>query len=161
MPACPDRRGVSPISIAAWALVLLCGGCGPSVPDGAKDVSSPPTTSAGSIDGTHIPVSSPIGGVTAPASTLEEGEGRAVETEQAKDHRSPLDSLIPQTITNDLSSPDARVRYRALDHWEDKDSKAPLDPVFEAMEDEDEAVREKATTIVEQRWAEEQEKEEG
>jgi HEAT repeat protein len=87
--------------------------------------------------------------------------GKSAGTEQAEDPRSLLDSSIPQNITNDLTSPDARVRYRALDHWEDKGSKAPLDPVFEAMEDEDEDVREKATTIVEQRWAEEQEMEDG
>ncbi len=100
--------------------------------------------------------------MAAPASMLEEGEGsRAAGADQAEDPRSPPDSSIPQTITNDLNSPDARVRYRALDHWQDKDSKAPLDPVFEAMEDGDEGVREKATTIVEQRWAEEQEKERG
>jgi hypothetical protein len=99
--------------------------------------------------------------VATPTNTPEKGTGKAVTTEQAEDRRLPSDSSIPQTITNDLTSPDARVRYRALDHWEDKDSTAPLDPVFEAMEDEDEDVREKATTIVEQRWAEEQEMEDG
>jgi hypothetical protein len=144
----------SPISIAAWALVLLCGGCGP---DGGTGVSSPSTAGTGHIDKTNIPVSSSIGGVTTPARML----GKSAGTEQAEDPRSLLDSSIPQNITNDLTSPDARVRYRALDHWEDKGSKAPLDPVFEAMEDEDEDVREKATTIVEQRWAEEQEMEDG
>jgi hypothetical protein len=68
---------------------------------------------------------------------------------------------IPDSIAKDIGSPDARTRYRALDHWEAKDSKAPLDPVFEAMEDEDEAVRAKATAIVEQSWAAEQEREKG
>jgi HEAT repeat protein len=66
---------------------------------------------------------------------------------------------MPQTITNDLSSPDARVRYRALEHWEETDSTAPLDLVFEAMEDEDPAVRAKATAIVEKQWEAEQEQE--
>ncbi len=37
----------------------------------------------------------------------------------------------------------------------------PLDPVFEAMEDDDPAVRAKATAIVEQYWAREQEREKG
>jgi HEAT repeat protein len=64
-------------------------------------------------------------------------------------------------VANDLDSLDARVRYRALDHWEAKDSKASLDPIFEAMEDDDPAVRAKATAIVEQRWAAEQERERG
>lgn len=64
---------------------------------------------------------------------------------------------VPESIAKDLDSSDARARYRALDHWEAKDSKAPLDPVFEAMEDEDPAVRAKATAIVEKHWAAEQE----
>jgi hypothetical protein len=139
----------SPISIATWALVLLCGGCGP---DGGTGISSPSTAGTGHIDKPHIPVSSPTGGVTTPASMPE----KKARTEQAEDPRSPSNSSIPQTITNDLNSPDARVRYRALDHWEAKDSKAPLDPVFEAMEDEDPAVRAKATAIVEQYWEAEQ-----
>lgn len=66
---------------------------------------------------------------------------------------------LPESIAKDLDSPDARDRFRALNHWEAKDSKASLDPVFEAMEDEDEAVRAKATAIVEQRWAAEHERE--
>lgn len=66
---------------------------------------------------------------------------------------------LPASIAKDLDSPDARDRFRALNHWEAKDSKAPLDPVFEAMEDEDEAVRAKATAIVEQRWAAEHDRE--
>ena len=54
---------------------------------------------------------------------------------------------IPEVIAKDLGSPDARTRYRVLDHWERNDNKAPLDPVIESMEDEDEAVRAKATAI--------------
>ncbi len=66
---------------------------------------------------------------------------------------------IPTEVAKGLDSPDARARYRALDYWETKGNQAPLDPVFEAMEDEDPAVRAKATTIVEERWKEEQKKE--
>jgi len=66
---------------------------------------------------------------------------------------------LPEAVAKDLSSADARDRYRALDYWEAKDSKAPLDPVFEAMEDEDEGVRQKATAIVEQFWKAQQEQE--
>ena len=61
---------------------------------------------------------------------------------------------LPESIAKDLASPDARERFRALSHWQEKgETKTSLDPVFEAMEDEDEAVRAKATAIVEQRWA--------
>jgi hypothetical protein len=66
---------------------------------------------------------------------------------------------IPKSIAKDLDSPDARFRIKALNHWDTKGTKAPLDPVFEALEDENEAVRAKATAIIEQRWAAEQEKE--
>jgi hypothetical protein len=76
---------------------------------------------------------------------------------QSGDH-TPASS-IPPSVEKDLQSPEARDRYRALDYWETKDSKAPLDAVFEAMEDEDEAVRDKATAIVEQHWAAAEEKE--
>ena len=69
----------------------------------------------------------------------------------------PSEPSIPQSIAKDLSSPDARDRYRALDHWEAKNSKVPLDPVFEAMEDEDPAVRARAAAIVEQYFMKQQE----
>lgn len=65
---------------------------------------------------------------------------------------------IPEKVLTDLGAADPRTRYRALEHWEVKDNNVSLDPVFEAMEDEDEAVRAKAAEIVEQRWAEKQEK---
>ena len=68
---------------------------------------------------------------------------------------------VPDLVLKDLGSADPRDRYRALEHWNVKGGTVPLDPVFEAMEDEDEDVHEKATAIVEQRWAEEQEKDQG
>jgi hypothetical protein len=145
-----------PISIAAWALALLCGGCGP---DGGTGVLPPSTAGPDPIDKTHILASPPIVGASLPASTLQKGEGREAGPGQVNDPRSPPESSISQTITNDLNSPDARVRYRALDHWEETDSTPPLDLVFEAMEDEDPAVRAKATAIVEKQWEAEQEQE--
>lgn len=66
---------------------------------------------------------------------------------------------IPESIAKDLDSPDVRDRLRALEHWEKKGNKAPLDSVFEALEDEDEAIRAKATAIIEQQWAIERERE--
>jgi len=66
---------------------------------------------------------------------------------------------IPPAIAKDLDSPDALIRFRALNHWDKQDTKAPLDPVFEALEDEDEAVRAKATALIERQWAIERERE--
>jgi hypothetical protein len=68
---------------------------------------------------------------------------------------------IPDSIAKGLDSPDARERLRALNHWEEKGIKAPLDPLFEALEDEDDAVRAKATAIIEQQWTIERERERG
>jgi len=70
-------------------------------------------------------------------------------------------SNVPEAIAKDLSSPDARVRYRALEYWETKGAQASLDPVFEALDDEDPAIRAKASIIVEQHWTMEQERERG
>lgn len=64
---------------------------------------------------------------------------------------------VPDVVEKQLGSIDPRDRYRALEHWDVKGGNAPLEPVFEAMEDEDENVREKATAIAEQRWAEKHE----
>lgn len=55
---------------------------------------------------------------------------------------------IPKNVAKDLGSSDARDRYRALEYWEEKDSKAPMDPVFNALDDEDPAVRDKAAAII-------------
>lgn len=57
---------------------------------------------------------------------------------------------IPETVARSLGSPDARERYRALDYWETQGAQAPLDAVFEALDDDDAAIRAKAASIVEQ-----------
>ena len=76
-----------------------------------------------------------------------------------EDDLSPI-ANIPEVIAKDLASPDARDRYRALDYWDTPQRvDAPIDLVFEAMEDEDPAVRAKATAIVDHYWEEEQERE--
>jgi HEAT repeat protein len=68
----------------------------------------------------------------------------------------PIIPGIPDPIAKDLDSSDARVRLQALNHWAAPQTTAPLDPLYEALEDEDETVRAKATEIVERRWAAEQ-----
>jgi hypothetical protein len=56
-----------------------------------------------------------------------------------------------------LASPDVRVRLWALDHWEQHPPTKSLDPLIEALDDEDEDVQEKASAIIERYWAVEQE----
>jgi HEAT repeat protein len=44
-----------------------------------------------------------------------------------------------------------------LDYWATQGTKAPLDPLLDALEDEDEDVRTKAAKIAEQLWGIKQE----
>lgn len=73
----------------------------------------------------------------------------------------PETQTIPETIVKDLDSPNPSLRNRALDYWETNETPSTFDPVFDAMEDEDPAVRAKATAIIEQHWAAEEQREKG
>jgi hypothetical protein len=79
--------------------------------------------------------------------------------ETTEERNAVMSPDIPEAIAEDLGSPDARIRYRALDYWETQQDQPPLTPVFEAMEDEDPAVRAKAATIVERHMDLEKEQE--
>jgi len=65
--------------------------------------------------------------------------------------------VIPDSIANALGSPHANVRLQALDYWATQGTTAPLDPLLEALEDEDKNVRTKAAKIAEQHWGIKQE----
>lgn len=69
--------------------------------------------------------------------------------EQTEERHASISPDIPDAIAKDLGSPDPHIRSRALEYWETQLDQPPLTPVFEAMEDEDPAVRAKAGTIVE------------
>jgi hypothetical protein len=133
--------------IPAIVLVMAGGGCGSSVPDESASLRSPPMVNASHAEKASTPQSLSMG---------ERKVNGITTVDQSGDH-TPA-SFIPPSVEKDLQSLEARDRYRALDYWEAKDSKAPLDPVFEAIEDDDPAVRAKATAIVEQYWAAEQER---
>ncbi|CUS32683.1 hypothetical protein COMA2_110038 [Candidatus Nitrospira nitrificans] len=147
------------MSIGACALLLAFGGCGSSVSDQDVRARSLPRGSTVEAGIAQIHESQPMGSTTMQERKLEKVLSRAGVSEQEESPTQSLNSSIPSSVEKDLSSSNARDRYRALDHWESKDSKAPLDPVFDAMEDDDPAVRAKATAIVEQYWAAEQERE--
>ena len=65
----------------------------------------------------------------------------------------PLTPEIPDPVAKDLDSPYASLRLSALKYWEANGSTAPLDLVFEALNDENEAVQTKAMEIIERRLA--------
>ena len=156
---------------AAGACVLVSGliSCGPPASDPPPGLSSHVTTGGTSpASATHGPgARAQWVGQTSDAGAIADKRSlplpdqppiTAGTTDGGDSSQAPN---IPESIAKDMGSPDARTRYRALDYWEAQDSKAPLDPVFKAMEDEDPAVRARATAIVEQYWAAEQERGKG
>lgn len=142
--------------LAAACLALSLAACGAPVSEKAPGQS--PSASKRETDGA---------GVSAGAAQRgsDQQDRKAVSSAQPATDADERDNRsipgVPDSVANDLGSADARDRYRALEHWDVKGSTVPLDAVFEAMEDEDETVRAKATAIVEQRWAAEQEQDQG
>lgn len=142
--------------LVAGCLLLSLAACGAPVSE--KAPGQAPSVSKGAV----------VGGAAATGAVQrgsEQNDRKAVgpglsdsDTEERDNRTIPG---VPEMVMRDLGSADPRERYRALEHWNIKGGNAPLDPVFEALEDEDEDVRDKATAIVEQRWAEQQEKEQG
>jgi len=145
--------------VPAIVLVMLCGGCGSSVPDESGSLQSRPMVNTSQTEKAGTSHSLPVGEPTIVEKKIEGSVTGSAPVDQFRNPSSASSSSIPLSVAKDLLSPEARDRYRALDHWETQHSKAPLDPVFEAMEDDDPAVRAKATAIVEQYWAAEQERE--
>lgn len=122
---------------------------------GGKTLTS--TTPLGSEAGVALGKGTVPGGDTA-----RQGDKLPLKSDSPSDVEAGRDKLpipgIPNAIAKGLDSPDVLDRLQALDHWEKKGSKPPLDPVFEALEDENEAVRAKATAIIEQQWVSERER---
>jgi hypothetical protein len=156
---------------AACALVSILIGCGSSTSDPAPGLDSRAAVTPGPDVGAQgAGQASNAGASLRGGSAEKDGSGQhyrlaSDQPEQSAgkpDGGAPSPALnIPETIAKDLGSPNPSTRYRALDYWQTKETQAPLDPVFEAIEDEDPAVRTKATAIIEQYWAAEQERERG
>lgn len=144
--------------MAAIVLAMMCSGCGSSVPDeGASRQSSATTRIDHGAKSSALPAWSGDS-LTEHGKKLVGKTDQSALVSQSHDLNPPSVSSIPHAVSHDLASPDARTRLRALEYWEHNDGNVPLDAVFEAIEDEDEAVRARATTIIEHRWDNEQEK---
>lgn len=150
---------ISVISLAGFP------GCGPASPDNAPNIGPPE-----SVGGAHLSKQGSSPGPASGTRAFSRGDstslgdrpqtqpvGTATSKTEGRDQSPvPLISVIPDSVAKDLASPYADVRLRTLDHWDANKTTAPLDPVFDALEDENEAVRSKATQIIEQRFAAEQ-----
>ena len=171
---CPSRSYIALL----LSLMLLTGlaGCGQTSSDSAPSLGSRASTNGsaardpGQGEKTFSPpISSanqagiPLGKGTAPArENIGQEDKLVLKPESAPNVETDgLDNLsvagIPDSIAKDLDSPDALVRLQAINHWEAQGTKAPLDPLFAALDDEDGRVRVKATEIIERYYAIEQE----
>jgi hypothetical protein len=59
---------------------------------------------------------------------------------------------LPTWIAQALDAPEVSVRLGALDTWAQQGAQAPMDPLIVALDDENDAVREKAMMIIERQW---------
>ena len=157
LSASPDRaadlRPSRPSLPLFLSMMLLTGltGCGPASSDNAPSVGPRASVS-------ESPPASPAQEdkqISKPAGTP------AADTPNSKTDRpnrlpTPLTPEMLDSVAKDLDSPYASIRLSALKHWEANGTTAPLDLVFDALQDENEAVREKATEIITQRFAAEQ-----
>ncbi len=172
----PSRRYLAML----LSLMLLAGlaGCGPASPDNAPSLESRASVSGTPLpkqgpslrNDPFTPAASPLplASVNGTSSALGTGtvpggdnigQGDKLLSKPAgapnveTDGRDKLPvPVIPDSIAKGLSSSDASERLQAMNHWEAQGTKAPLDPLFVAMDDEDEGVRRKATEIIERYW---------
>jgi len=142
-----------------FSLIMLLGGCGPSGPDNESNPGLRSSKSTTATQDTRYRQSAPTLLLSALAGNhTERGQTSTIassDTSEKEDARDRPVPSVPASIMTSLDSADPQVRHRALEYWETNGTNASLDPVFEALEDEDESVREKAEAIVERRWREE------
>lgn len=137
-----------------WLLGLMLlaglGACGPASTD------KPPRLEPGASLGG--PSQAPSVSQHAPAPRTDPVTPAASLSPYGHIQAQPTETLVgPDWMSAALASPDVRVRLWALDHWEQHAPTGLIDPLIEALDDEDEDVQEKASAIIERYWAVEQE----
>ena len=149
----------SVMRMPAIVFVLVCGGCGAPASEETAGSQPSPTAGVRQTDRTQVLDVLPATDTAARENRID-GETNGIgAANQFADREASSEFSIPRSILTDLASAEAGIRLRALDHWDTKDTKAPLNAVFEAMEDEDEGVRAEAAAIVEQYWVAGEERE--
>ena len=136
-------------------------GCGPAVSDQSSNPESHASLATAS-DSQPVSQQSPSrpNGLFTPATS---GASPAANPPPVAPLETPAPMpehlVMPIWIAQALDAPEASVRIQALDLWAQQGAQAPLDPLVVALDDEDDDVRTKAMTIIEQHWAIEQEAE--
>jgi len=107
-----------PTSTDSQLVLMMAGGwCGSSASDESARLQSLPKAS--------VSHSLLVGDPTIHEKKIEGNVNGTVSVNQSGATPASISS-IPLSVTNDRYSPEVRDRYRALDYWEAKDSKAPL-----------------------------------
>lgn len=144
----------------AWFLCMMVlaslSGCGPGVSDHTSNpearaslgLSSEPKRVSQNTPATSlVPFAMAVASNDAPASAVRE------------EATLPEYLALPTWIAQALDAPEVSVRLGALDTWAQQGAQAPMDPLIVALDDENDDVREKAMTIIEQHWVVEQDAE--
>lgn len=164
MPSKSERQ--TGVIMAACVLGGILAGCGPPASDPVSGLDSRPAAVNTAKVSSTASLELGVQGAGQTSGTRLRGKGNPADPsdrtsvsqpaivknsdELTEERNAVLSSDIPEAIAKDLGSPEAHVRYRALDYWETpQEQQPPLTPVLEAMEDEDAGVRTKAATIVE------------
>lgn len=157
LPPLPDRVQILKLSRLRTSLLLsrlaLLGGlillgsqpgCGPAPSDEVSNTSPRASVAGQEARGAGLVVGSSEGVVPLASSLSLAGQGNA----------RPADKLVvPPWMATALENPDVRVRLRALDAWSQSAPTGSVDPLIVALDDDDERVRERALTLIEEDWA--------
>ena len=137
----------------AWFLCMMVlaglSGCGPGVSD---PTSNPEARASVGMSSESKPVSQNVQATSsvpfAAAFASHNGPASAAQDEPPL----PEYLTLPTWIAQALDAPEVSVRLGALDTWAQQGAQAPLDPLIVALDDENDAVREKAMAIIERQW---------
>jgi hypothetical protein len=144
----------------AWFLCMMVlaglSGCGPGVSD---HTSNPEARASVGMSSESNPVSQNAP-ATSPVPFAAAFASHNLPASAAQDEP-PLPEYLalPTWIAQALDAPEVSVRLGALDMWAQQGAHAPMDPLIVALDDENDEVREKAMTIIEQHWMAEQDAE--
>jgi hypothetical protein len=138
------RSNNSLSALLTLALLAALSGCGPAPSDQAANLES--RASAASDNGTGTARGlSPFPSATVPFPGAE-------PVPLSAQPRAPR-LVIPDWIANDLASPDAQVRLKAVEIWGQSAPSGAVDPLIQALEDQDEQVQARALELIVQDWA--------
>jgi hypothetical protein len=129
--------------LGALLTLALLAGCGPAPSDEAFRSGATAGAPTASEARQNSETGSLLDLAASPAPTA---PARGEPSKQA----APL--VVPAWMAKDLASPDVRVRLTALDRWVQQGHTGAVDPLLQALEDQDERVQARALELIVQDW---------